>query len=103
LWLWPDLIEFGLWHTTRSSVRLSLGDGAPLELAPQTPEQKADAIFRLTETLKEVSNDGRVTFLAEFGSLYGVDIPPNPPLTVSLTGTLRSEFLKTCWFGRLLK
>ncbi len=79
LWLWPDQIEFGLRHTTRTSVRVPLGDGAPLELALQTPEQKADAIFRLTEMLKEVSNDRRVAFLAEFGSLCGVDIPPNPP------------------------
>lgn len=79
LWLWPDQIEFGLRHTTRSSIRTPLGNGEPLELTLQTPEEKADAIFRLTETLKEVSNDQRVAFLAEFGSVCGVDIPPNPP------------------------
>ena len=79
LWLWPDQIEFGLRHTTRSSIRAPLGDGESLELTLRTPEEKADAIFRLTEKLKEVSNDRRVAFLGEFGSLCGVDIPPNPP------------------------
>ncbi len=79
LWLWPDQVEFGLRHTTRSSLRTPLGEGEPLELALRTPEERADAKFRLTETLKEVSNDRRVAFLAEFGKLCGVDIPPHPP------------------------
>ena len=79
MWLWPDQIEFGLRHTPHSSIRAPLGDGEPLELTLRTPEEKADSIFRLTETLKEVSNDRRLTFLGEFGSLCGVDIPPHPP------------------------
>ncbi len=79
LWLWTDQIEFGLRHTTRSSIRTTLGDGEPLELALRTPEERTGARFRLTEALKEVSNDRRVAFLTEFGSLCGVDIPPNPP------------------------
>ena len=79
LWLWPDQIDFGLRHTTRSSICAPLGDGEPHELALRTPEEKAQALFRLTETLKEVSNDRRLAFLSEFGSLCGVDIPPDPP------------------------
>jgi peptidoglycan/xylan/chitin deacetylase (PgdA/CDA1 family) len=79
LWLWPDRIEFGLQHTTRSSIRMKLADGEPLELALRTPEQRVDAIRRLTEALKVVSNDRRVAFLAGLGSLCGVDIPPSPP------------------------
>lgn len=79
LWLWPDQIEFGLRHTARSSVRTPLGDGEPMELTLRTPEEKDDAIFRLTETLKRVSNDRRIAFLADFGSLCGVDIPQEPP------------------------
>jgi peptidoglycan/xylan/chitin deacetylase (PgdA/CDA1 family) len=79
LWLWPDQIEFGLRHTMRTSIRTPLGDGEPLELTLHTPEEKADAIFRLTEALKEVSNDQRIAFMAELGSICGVDIPPNPP------------------------
>ena len=79
LWLWPDQIEFGLRHARRSSIRTPLGDRKPLEFVLRTPEEKADAIFRLTETLKGVSNDRRLAFLAEFGGLCGVDIPHNPP------------------------
>ena len=79
LWLWPDQIEFGLRQTARRSLRAPLGDGEPMEVALRTPEEKAAAIFRVTETLKEVPNDRRVAFLAEFGSLCGVDIPPGPP------------------------
>jgi peptidoglycan/xylan/chitin deacetylase (PgdA/CDA1 family) len=79
LWLWPDQIEFGLQHTMRSSIRTSLGDGEPLEFSLRTPAEKAEAIFRLTESLKEVSNNRRVAFLAEFANLCGVDIPPDPP------------------------
>jgi len=79
LWLWTDQIEFGLRHATRSSIRAPLGDGDPLELSLRTSEEKAESIFRLTEALKEVSNDRRVAFLAEFGSLCGVDIPRHPP------------------------
>src|SRR5579872_770197 len=79
LWLWTDQIDFGLRQTTRSSIRATLGEGEPVELSLRTPEEKAAAIFRLTETLKEVSNDRRVAFLAEFGSLCGVEIPPHPP------------------------
>ena len=79
LWLWTDQIAFGLRHTTRSSLRTQLRDGDALELSLRTPEEKADAKFRLTETLKEVSNDQRIAFLAEFGKLCGVDIPPHPP------------------------
>ncbi len=79
LWLWTDQIEFGLRQTSRSSVRAPLGDSEPVEFALRTPEEKAEAIFQLTETLKGVSNERRVAFLAEFGGLCGVDIPPDPP------------------------
>ncbi len=79
LWLWPDQIEFGLRHATRSSIRTPLGDGEPLDLSLRTAEETDDAILRLTETLKVVSNERRVAFLRGFGSLCGVDIPPCPP------------------------
>ena len=79
LWLWPDQIEFGLSHTSRSSIQAPLGNGQPLELCLRTPTEKRDAIFRLTEALKEIPNDRRVAFLAQFGSLCGLEIPPDPP------------------------
>jgi peptidoglycan/xylan/chitin deacetylase (PgdA/CDA1 family) len=79
LWLWTDQIEFGLHQTTRTSIRAQFEDREPLELMLRTPEEKADATFRLTETLKQVSNDRRISFLRDFGTLCGVDIPPNPP------------------------
>jgi peptidoglycan/xylan/chitin deacetylase (PgdA/CDA1 family) len=80
LWLWTDQIEFGLRHTTRSSIRTTLlGDGEPWELPLNTPDEKADSMFRLSEKLKSVPNDRRVAFLAEFGSLCGVEIPPTAP------------------------
>jgi len=79
LWLWTDQIEFGLRHTTRSSVRAVLGEGETLELSLRTPEEKAESTVRLTEKLKEVPNERRVSFLAEFGSLCGLEIPPFPP------------------------
>ncbi len=79
LWLWPDQIEFGMRHSTRKSLRAMIGEGEPLELALETPEEKASAVLHLTETLKEVSNDQRVAFLAKFASLCGVEIPPGPP------------------------
>ncbi len=79
LWLWPDQIEFGLRHTTRRSIRTTLGNGGPPELTLRTLQEKSGAISLLTETLKEVSNDRRLAFLAGFGDLCGVDIPSNPP------------------------
>jgi len=78
LWLWPDQIEFGFEHTTRRSIRASVGD-VELELSLQTPQEKTIAAQRLTEALKRVANDGRLAFLREFGSLCGVEIPPVPP------------------------
>jgi peptidoglycan/xylan/chitin deacetylase (PgdA/CDA1 family) len=79
LWLWPDQIEFALRSTARSSISVQLGPGEALELALGTPEEKADAFTRLTEALKEVSNDRRLAFLAELGGLCGVKIPGHPP------------------------
>jgi len=79
LWLWPDQIEFGLQHSKRSSIGMPLENGKPLDFALRTPAEKAEAIARLTERLKEVSNDRRVAFLAEFSKLCGVEIPSDPP------------------------
>jgi peptidoglycan/xylan/chitin deacetylase (PgdA/CDA1 family) len=78
IWLWPDQIEFGLQHATRGSIRVPIG-GELVELPLATPLEKNDAIGRLTEALKVMPNGRRVAFLAEFGSLCGVEIPPNPP------------------------
>lgn len=78
LWLWPDQIEFGLHHSTRDSIQVTV-DGAPLELALHTPEQRAASIFRLTESLKVAKNEERLAFLAQFGSACGVEIPRAVP------------------------
>ena len=78
LWLWPDQIEFGLLHTSRNSIPTNL-NGRPLEFALTTPTERADAISRLQEVLIEAPNDRRLRFLAEFGALCGVEIPPVPP------------------------
>jgi peptidoglycan/xylan/chitin deacetylase (PgdA/CDA1 family) len=78
LWLWHDQIEFGLLNTTRGSVRATLGD-EELEFEAATAEQKSDAIGRLSEKLKEVPNDQRVAFVADFGRISGVEIPRDPP------------------------
>jgi peptidoglycan/xylan/chitin deacetylase (PgdA/CDA1 family) len=79
LWMWSDRIKFGLQHTTRKSIPMPNEDGEPAELPLRTPEERASAVPLLTEMLKLVSNERRVAFLAEFGGLCGVDIPPNPP------------------------
>ena len=79
LWLWPDQIEFGLRHTARNFIAVSVGDSQTLELALGTPEQKTDAIFRLNESLKEVRNEQRIGFLADFGRLCEVEIPLSAP------------------------
>jgi peptidoglycan/xylan/chitin deacetylase (PgdA/CDA1 family) len=78
IWLWPDQIAFGLQHATRRSISVPIR-GETVELPLGTPVEKTDAIERLTEALKEAPNTERVAFLAEFGSLCGVEIPPNPP------------------------
>jgi peptidoglycan/xylan/chitin deacetylase (PgdA/CDA1 family) len=78
LWLWHDQIEFGLRHTSRSSIRAPLGDDV-LEFELGTEAQKTDAIGRLSENLKEVSNHLRVAFVADFGRICGVEIPRDPP------------------------
>lgn len=79
IWLWPDQIEFALRHTLRTSLRVCLGDAAPLELSLTTPDERTAAIDRLTEILKEVRNDTRVGFLSKLGELSGVEIPSDPP------------------------
>ena len=78
LWLWPDQIEFGLRHTPRTSLRTHL-NGTSREFALSTPAERTDAIFRLSEELKEMPNEQRLAFLAEFGSLCGVEIPSGAP------------------------
>jgi len=79
IWLWPDQIEFGLRHTTLASLRVSIGGGAPFELSVATAEEKLSATLHLVESLKEVSNEHRIDFLAQFGSICGVEIPADPP------------------------
>lgn len=79
LWLWPDQIEFGLRHTRLTSLRASIGAGEAVEYALRTPAEKTAAILHLTETLKNVANNERVGFLAEFGRLCGLEIPSDPP------------------------
>jgi peptidoglycan/xylan/chitin deacetylase (PgdA/CDA1 family) len=79
LWLWVDQIEFGLTQTSKDFVRVKLGADDPLELALTTPAERASATLRLTEALKNISNDRRLQFLAEFGPLCGVEIPRDPP------------------------
>jgi peptidoglycan/xylan/chitin deacetylase (PgdA/CDA1 family) len=78
LWLWPDQIEFGLLHTSKNSIHTKL-NGWPLAVTLTTSEERAEAIHRLQEKLKEVPNEERLRFLAEFGALCGVEIPPEPP------------------------
>ena len=78
LWLWPDQVEFGLRQTSRNFIRANI-NGAPVELALATSEERTDAILRLVEVLKEVPNDQRLHFLGEFSALCGIEIPPDPP------------------------
>lgn len=78
LWLWPDQLEFGLRHTSRGSIRASL-NGAPLEFALTTSEERTDAFVRLGQALIEAPNDRRLRFMTEFSDLCGVEIPPDPP------------------------
>lgn len=79
LWLWHDQIEFGIRETSRSSIRAKPGD-EELVFETGTAEQKNEAIGRLSEKLKEVSNDRRVAFVADFGRVCGVEIPRHPPV-----------------------
>lgn len=79
LWLWTDQIDFGLRHTRRSSIRAAIAGCEPLELNLATPKERATATVQLTDVLKQVPNDRRTAFLAEFGTLCGVEIPLDPP------------------------
>ncbi|HEY3740527.1 MAG TPA: polysaccharide deacetylase family protein [Bryobacteraceae bacterium] len=76
LWLWPDQIEFGLWHTSLSSIRIPT---LAMELELRTPAEKNEAISVLKETLKRTPNAERLIFMEQFGRLCKVEIPPNPP------------------------
>jgi peptidoglycan/xylan/chitin deacetylase (PgdA/CDA1 family) len=79
LWLWPDQVVFGVQHTSHAAIRASVGNDGVIELGLRTPEEKAEAIFRLTEKLKQAPNDRRLAFLADFGELCGVEIPVHAP------------------------
>jgi peptidoglycan/xylan/chitin deacetylase (PgdA/CDA1 family) len=78
LWLWPDQLEFGLQHATRGSIHAPIG-GELVEVPLGTPLEKTAAFERLVEVLKEMPNGRRLAFLAELGSLCGVEIPADPP------------------------
>lgn len=79
LWLWPDQIEFGIDHSSKSLLTVDLNGQGPVEFAVDTPEQKADSAARLTEMLKVIPNPQRLSFMAGFGALCGVEIPAAPP------------------------
>jgi len=79
LWLWPDQIEFGLLHTTKTSLAVDLGTGGILSLKLGSVEEIADANFILTEALKVLPNADRLRFMESFGELSGVEIPVTPP------------------------
>ena len=80
LWLWPDQIEYGLWHTSLSSIRVAIGKGVPRELELRTPAEKNEAISILKETLKKTPNDERARFYGEIRRpLQKSEIPPQPP------------------------
>jgi peptidoglycan/xylan/chitin deacetylase (PgdA/CDA1 family) len=79
LWLWPDQIAFGLEHTRSSSLMAEIAPGNQIGLNLATPAARARSAERLTEALKLVPDEDRRSFLAGFGSLTGVDIPPVPP------------------------
>jgi peptidoglycan/xylan/chitin deacetylase (PgdA/CDA1 family) len=78
LWLWSDQIEFGLEHTARASLRVSLG-GKTFELPLGCLKERAAAWEILTEGLKDVPNEERLDFLDGFGELCDVKIPPEAP------------------------
>jgi peptidoglycan/xylan/chitin deacetylase (PgdA/CDA1 family) len=78
LWLWPDQIEFGIRHTARISIRIDL-DQNPIEYSLATPEERSAAISHLQQALIQVPNHHRLQFLARFGALCAVEIPPAPP------------------------
>jgi peptidoglycan/xylan/chitin deacetylase (PgdA/CDA1 family) len=79
LWLWPDQIEFGLLHTSKTSIRAGLKANAPVEYSLSSPQEKTKSIAALTEALTIVPNHVRLKFMSEFGDLCKVDIPPAPP------------------------
>jgi peptidoglycan/xylan/chitin deacetylase (PgdA/CDA1 family) len=79
LWLWTDQIVFGLEHTCKARIGVELQGVGPLELDLSSAASKAEAAHRLQEALKLSPNECRLEFLAEFGALCGVDIPPVPP------------------------
>jgi peptidoglycan/xylan/chitin deacetylase (PgdA/CDA1 family) len=79
LWLWPDQIEFGLEHTSRSSIRVEIEGREPTEFTLTPGQEKTHSIANLTEALKLVPNPQRLTFMTEFGRLCRVEIPAVPP------------------------
>ena len=71
--------EFGLLHTTKTSLAVDLGTGGILSLKLGSVEEIADANFILTEALKVLPNADRLRFIESFGTLCGVEIPVTPP------------------------
>lgn len=82
IWLWPDQIEFGIRHTAKQSITAFIRTGKGLnatEYPLATPEERATAIDRIQQSLIHMPNAWRLQFLADFGELCGVEIPPTPP------------------------
>jgi peptidoglycan/xylan/chitin deacetylase (PgdA/CDA1 family) len=79
LWLWPDQIGYGLEHSPHTSVVAEIAPGNALELNLSTPASRERAFTILSEALKLVADENRLSFLGRYGSLMGVEIPPVPP------------------------
>lgn len=87
LWLWPDQAAFGLEHSPRSALRVTLSSGG-MDLPLDSPAAKATALSRLLDVLKEIPNEERKAFMKSFGAMCGVDIPAAPPAgQEALTGS----------------
>jgi peptidoglycan/xylan/chitin deacetylase (PgdA/CDA1 family) len=78
IWLWPDQIEYGIRHSARASIVADLGE-TTVEYSLATPDDRGAAISRIQQALIHIPNERRLRFLANFGALCAVDIPPTPP------------------------
>lgn len=78
IWLWPDLIEYGLTYTAKDFLDVNLA-GTTMHLDLSSLAATRHSIGELTEALKTIPNHQRLEFLNGFGRECGVEMPDHPP------------------------
>jgi peptidoglycan/xylan/chitin deacetylase (PgdA/CDA1 family) len=79
LWLWPDVVEYTIAHSPRSSFTFALEHGPGQTYALGTPAERRALSSALAIQLTEVDNECRLHALRELQDLLEVEIPQRPP------------------------